>query len=43
MPGKAVAPLRRLAIAYIDVFRAIPLIIVLYLVAFGIPIAESRC
>jgi polar amino acid transport system permease protein len=40
MPGKAVAPLRRLAIAYIDVFRAIPLIIVLYLVAFGIPIAE---
>ena len=40
MPGKAMAPLRRLAIAYIDVFRAIPLIIVLYLVAFGIPIAE---
>ena len=40
MPGKAVRPLRRLAIAYIDVFRAIPLIIVLYLVAFGIPIAE---
>ena len=34
------APLRFLAIAYIDVFRAIPLIILLYLVAFGIPIAE---
>jgi polar amino acid transport system permease protein len=39
MPGKAMAPVRRLAIAYIDIFRAIPLIIVLYLVAFGIPIA----
>jgi polar amino acid transport system permease protein len=33
------APLRWLAIAYVDVFRAIPLIILLYLVAFGIPIA----
>jgi polar amino acid transport system permease protein len=40
MPGKAIAPLRRLAIAYIDIFRAIPLIIVLYLVAFGIPTAQ---
>jgi polar amino acid transport system permease protein len=39
-PSRAVAPLRFLAIAYIDTFRAIPLIIVLYLVAFGIPIAE---
>jgi polar amino acid transport system permease protein len=39
-PARAMAPLRFLAIAYIDVFRAIPLIILLYLVAFGIPIAE---
>jgi polar amino acid transport system permease protein len=39
-PGRAIAPLRWLAIAYIDIFRAIPLIILLYLVAFGIPIAE---
>jgi polar amino acid transport system permease protein len=39
-PGRAIAPVRWLAILYIDVFRAIPLIIVLYLVAFGIPIAE---
>jgi polar amino acid transport system permease protein len=39
-PGRAMAPLRFLAIAYIDVFRAIPLIILLYLIAFGIPIAE---
>jgi polar amino acid transport system permease protein len=39
-PGRAIAPVRWLAILYVDVFRAIPLIIVLYLVAFGIPIAE---
>lgn len=39
-PGRAIAPLRWIAIVYIDVFRAIPLIIVLYLVAFGIPIAS---
>ena len=39
-PSPAMAPLRKLAIAYIDTFRAIPLVILLYLVAFGIPIAE---
>jgi polar amino acid transport system permease protein len=39
-PSRAVAPLRWLAVAYIDTFRAIPLIILLYLVAFGIPIAN---
>ncbi len=38
-PGRSMAPLRWLAICYIDTFRAIPLIILLYLVAFGIPIA----
>ena len=39
-PGRAMAPLRFRAIAYIDIFRAIPRIILLYLVAFGIPIAD---
>jgi polar amino acid transport system permease protein len=39
-PTRALAPLRWLATAYVDVFRAIPLIILLYLVAFGIPIAN---
>ena len=39
-PSRAIAPVRWLAIAYIDIFRSIPLIILLYLVAFGIPIAE---
>ena len=36
-PGR---PLRALAIAYVDVFRAIPGIIVLYLVGFGLSLAK---
>lgn len=35
--GPAFAPLRLLATAYVDLFRGIPLIIVLYLVGFGFP------
>lgn len=38
IPGKAGAPIRILAIAYIDLFRAVPAIIVLYLVGFGLPL-----
>ena len=34
-PGRAGAPVRWLAIAYIDMFRGLPAVIVLYLVAFG--------
>lgn len=37
-PGKAGAPVRFLAIAYIDFFRAMPAIIVLYLIGFGLPL-----
>ena len=37
-PGRAGAPVRFLAIAYIDLFRAIPAIIVLYLIGFGLPL-----
>ena len=37
-PGKAGAPVRFLAIAYIDLFRAVPAIIVLYLIGFGLPL-----
>lgn len=37
-PGKAGAPIRFLAIAYIDLFRAVPAIIVLYLIGFGLPL-----
>jgi polar amino acid transport system permease protein len=40
LPGRAGRPLRWLAIAYVDTFRAIPSIIVLYLVGFGLKLAE---
>lgn len=38
-PGRAGRPIRALAITYIDVMRAVPAIIVLYLVGFGLPLA----
>ncbi len=40
LPGRAGRPLRILAVLYTDVFRAIPGIIVLYLVGFGLSLAE---
>jgi polar amino acid transport system permease protein len=40
LPGRAGRPLRWLAIAYVDTFRAIPSIIVLYLVGFGLKLAH---
>ncbi|GAB3853677.1 hypothetical protein GCM10028801_06720 [Nocardioides maradonensis] len=40
MPGRSGRPLRWLATSYVDVFRAIPSIIVLYLVGFGLALAE---
>jgi polar amino acid transport system permease protein len=39
VPGTAAAPLRWLATAYVDAFRSIPAILVIYLVGFGGPIA----
>ncbi|MGD9607343.1 MAG: amino acid ABC transporter permease [Leucobacter sp.] len=39
LPGKAGRPIRVLAITYIDVMRAVPAVIVLYLVGFGLPLA----
>lgn len=39
MPGAAGRPIRWLATAYVDIFRAIPSIIVIYLVGFGLPLA----
>ncbi|MEO7349253.1 MAG: amino acid ABC transporter permease [Terrimesophilobacter sp.] len=38
-PTKAGRPLRWLATAYVDTFRAVPSIIVIYLVGFGLPLA----
>lgn len=40
LPGRAGKPLRVMAILYTDIFRAIPGIIVLYLVGFGLALAE---
>ncbi|TMK55687.1 MAG: amino acid ABC transporter permease [Actinobacteria bacterium] len=40
LPGKKFAPLRFLTIAYIDVLRAIPILIILLLISGGIPYLE---
>jgi polar amino acid transport system permease protein len=40
LPGRACAPVRTLAIAYIDVFRGIPAIITIYLIVFGFSLAQ---
>ncbi len=39
-PGPAGRPLRFLATLYIDVFRAIPVVLIIFLVGFGIPLTE---
>ena len=38
----ALAPIRFLATAYVDIFRSIPLILVILLVGFGIPALQIR-
>jgi polar amino acid transport system permease protein len=40
LPGPAGRPLRFLAIVYVDMFRAIPGIIVIFIVGFGLSLAE---
>jgi len=37
IPGPVFFPLRLVAIAYTDVFRGVPLILVLYIIGFGVP------
>ena len=37
LPGPVLAPLRIVALIYTDVFRAIPLILVIFMVGFGLP------
>lgn len=37
-PGEAGKPIRLIATTYVDVFRGLPAIITLYLIAFGIPL-----
>ena len=38
--GRATLPLRWLSVGYIDLFRAVPGIVVIYMVGFGMPIAQ---
>jgi polar amino acid transport system permease protein len=40
LPGRAGAPLRLIALVYCDVFRAIPAIVVILLVGFGMPLTK---
>jgi polar amino acid transport system permease protein len=40
LPGKKFLPVRGLTIAYIDVFRAIPILIIILLISGGIPYLE---
>jgi polar amino acid transport system permease protein len=37
LPGPALAPLRVVALVYTDVFRGIPLLLVVFMVGFGLP------
>jgi polar amino acid transport system permease protein len=37
LPGPALAPLRIVALVYTDVFRGVPLILVVFMVGFGLP------
>ena len=42
LPGAAVFPLRILAIAYTDIFRGIPLILVVFMVGLGLPALQLK-
>jgi polar amino acid transport system permease protein len=37
LPGPAFFPLRLISVVYVDVFRAVPSILVIYLIGFGVP------
>lgn len=37
LPGPAFFPFRLMAVAYIDLFRALPSILVIYIIGFGVP------
>jgi polar amino acid transport system permease protein len=39
LPGEAGRPIRAIAMGYTDIFRALPAIITIYLVGFGLPLA----
>jgi polar amino acid transport system permease protein len=37
LPGPAFFPFRLMAVAYVDIFRAVPSILVIFLIGFGVP------
>jgi len=39
LPGPASRPIRALGIGYVDLFRGLPAVVAIYLIAFGFPIA----
>lgn len=39
LPGRAGSPLRLIALVYCDIFRAIPAIVTIFLIVFGVPLA----
>ena len=41
LPGRELAPIRLLAIGYIDLFRGIPALVVIYLVCYGLPLTKT--
>ncbi len=40
LPGRAAAPARFAAVVYTDLFRGAPAVIVIYLIAFGLPLTD---
>jgi polar amino acid transport system permease protein len=42
IPGPVFFPFRALAVAYTDLFRGVPLILVLYMIGFGVPGLDLR-
>lgn len=42
IPAPALAPIRLLAVAYTDVFRGTPTLLVIFLICFGLPALELR-
>jgi polar amino acid transport system permease protein len=42
LPGPVFFPLRALAVVYVDLFRGIPTILVIYILAFGVPALGIR-
>jgi polar amino acid transport system permease protein len=42
LPGPVFFPLRALAVAYVDLFRGIPTILVIYILGFGVPALQLQ-